>query len=480
MNTHARRAFSSLLSRWLAFWRTLGLRLRQRVLMSLNDPQWGRKPGTNPGGSGESQPSEPRDRDEPPRNETRNGGGPDGGGGRPGGPGGPPDLDELLKKVNDRIAEIFGGKKRRAPLGGGSGGGGPQLPTISPKFAAGGLGILAVGAILLWLASGFYVVDDRERGIVQRFGKYHETTNPGLNWRLPWPIDTVTKVRLTDVRNVEIGGKSGQRAGNARQSLMLTEDLNIIDITFTVQYVLNDARAYLFNDRRPDQAVIQSAESAMREVVGRYKMDFLLSQGREKVASDARQLLQDILNRYGTGITVRALNLQSAAPEAVVEAFQDVVKAQQDAERVRNEGQAYANRVVPEARGRASRLLEEAAAYEQTVVSRAEGDASRFRSIVAEYNKAPAVTRERLYIDMMQSVLGNSSKVLVDQKSGGNSLLYLPLDRLMQATREAAGAGPELPAPALAPTPSANASSASGSGERGTGRDPRGGRDARN
>ncbi len=452
--------------------------------MSLNDPQWGRKPGASQGHSGDSPASEPRDRDEPPRNEARNSGGADGGGsggggGRPGGPGGPPDLDELLKKVNDRIAEIFGGKKRRAPLGSG-GGGGPQLPTISPKFAAGGLGILAVGAILLWLASGFYVVDDRERGIVQRFGKYHETTNPGLNWRLPWPIDTVTKVRLTDVRNVEIGGKSGQRSGNARQSLMLTEDLNIIDITFTVQYVLNDARAYLFNDRRPDQAVIQSAESAMREVVGRYKMDFLLSQGREKVASDARQLLQDILNRYGTGITVRALNLQSAAPEAVVEAFQDVVKAQQDAERVRNEGQAYANRVVPEARGRASRLLEEAAAYEQTVVSRAEGDASRFRSIVTEYNKAPAVTRERLYIDMMQSVLGNSSKVLVDQRSGGNSLLYLPLDRLMQATREAAGAGPELPAPALAPTPPANMSSTTGSAERGSGRDPRGGRDARN
>ncbi|MFN3630044.1 MAG: FtsH protease activity modulator HflK [Casimicrobiaceae bacterium] len=464
-----------------ASWRTLGLRLRQRMLMSLNDPQWGRKPGASPGGSGESPAAEPHDRNEPPRNEARNNGGPDGGsgggGGRPGGPGGPPDLDELLKKVNDRIAEIFGGKKRRAPLGGGSGGGGPQLPSISPKFAAGGVGILAAGAILLWLASGFYVVDDRERGIVQRFGKYHATTGPGLNWRLPWPIDTVTKVRLTDVRNVEIGGKGNQRSGSARQSLMLTEDLNIIDITFTVQYVLNDARAYLFNDRRPDQAVIQSAESAMREVVGRYKMDFLLSQGREKVASDARQLLQDILNRYGTGITIRTLNLQSAAPEAVVEAFQDVVKAQQDAERVRNEGQAYANRVVPEARGRASRLLEEAAAYEQTVVSRAEGDAARFRAIVAEYNKAPAVTRERLYIDMMQSVLGNSSKVLVDQKSGGNSLLYLPLDRLMQATREAAGATPELPAPALAPTPPA---ASNGNTDRGTGRDTRGGRDSRN
>jgi HflK protein len=374
-------------------------------------------------------------------------------------PRGPPDLDEIMKKINDRISELFGKKKsRRSPsglnAGGGGGGGGPKLPSLSPRFAAGGLGALIVGAILIWLATGFYIVDDRERGVVQRFGKYLETTNPGLNWRIPWPIDTVTKVRLTDVRNVEIGTRSGQKTRDNRQSLMLTEDLNIIDISFTVQYVLNDAKAYLFNDRRPDQAVVQAAESAMREVVGRYKMDFLLSQGREKVATEARQLLQDILTRYGTGITIRALNLQSAAPEAVVDAFQDVVKAQQDAERVRNEGQAYANRVVPEARGRASRLLEEAAAYEQAVVARAEGDAARFRSVVAEYNKAPQVTRERLYIDMMQSVLGNSSKVLVDQRQGGNSLLYLPLDRLMQATREAAGAqATEAPASALAPSP---------------------------
>ncbi len=459
----------------------------QRIKMSLNDPQWGRKPGSRGQDRDEERPEAPPPEARPERQDEDSRSlpppgpsGQGGGGGRK--PEGPPDLDEVMKKINDRISELFGNKKGRRSAsgmggGGGGGGGGPSLPSLSPRFAAGSLGILIAGAMLLWLATGFYIVDDRERGIVQRFGKYLETTNPGLNWRIPWPVDTVTKVRLTDVRNVEIGTRGGQKTRDTKQSLMLTEDLNIIDISFTVQYVLNDAKAYLFNDRRPDQAVVQSAESAMREVVGRYKMDFLLSQGREKVATEARQLTQEILNRYGTGITIRALNLQSAAPEAVVEAFQDVVKAQQDAERVRNEGQAFANRVVPEARGRASRLLEEAAAYEQTVVSRAEGDAARFRSIVAEYNKAPQVTRERLYIDMMQSVLGNSSKVLVDQRQGGNSLLYLPLDRLMQATREAAGApAAEMPAPA--PAPSAPAAS---SNERASSRESgRSSREARN
>jgi modulator of FtsH protease HflK len=221
---------------------------------------------------------------------------------------------------------------------------------------------------------------------------------------------------------------------------MLTEDLNIIDITFSVQYFLSDAKAFLFNHRKPEDAVIQTAETAVREVVGKRKMDFLLNQGREEFAAATQKLMQELLNRYGTGIQIQKLNLQTvAAPEAVNEAFQDVVKAQQDRDRFVNEGQAYANRVVPEARGRASRLLEEASGYEQSVVARAQGDASRFGSIVAEYNKAPGVTRERLYLDMMQSVLGNTSKVLVDQRSGGSSLLYLPLDKLISGTRDAAG-----------------------------------------
>jgi modulator of FtsH protease HflK len=421
-------------------------KLWDHIKLSLNDPQWGRKPGASgtpsPSADGEKGSDKPDDRPtdtprpaEPPR-PLNNGG--NGGGGRGNKPDGPPDLDELLKKVNDKVSALFGGK------GGGRGSrgssGGPQMPAFNPKLAAGGVALFGGLAVILWLATGFYQVDDRERGIVQRFGKYLDTTQPGLNWHIPWPVDSVTKVRLTDVRNVEVGYKGTQKNRDARQSQMLTEDLNIIDITFAVQYTVSDAKAFLFNHRRPDEAVVQAAETAMREVVGKHKMDFLLNQGREKIALDAQKLMQDILTRYGTGILISRLNLQgAAAPEAVSEAFQDVVKAQQDGERVRNEAQAYANRVVPVAKGEASRLIEQATGYQQSVESRAEGDASRFKSVVAEYNKAPGVTRERLYIDMMQSVLGNSSKVLVDQRSGGQNLLYLPLDKLISNSRETTG-----------------------------------------
>jgi modulator of FtsH protease HflK len=418
-------------------------KLWDHIKLSLNDPQWGRKPGASgtpappsdgekeDGKSGERPADAPRPV-EPPRPSNN------GGGGRGNKPDGPPDLDELLKKVNDKVSSLFGGKGGNRGNRGGSGG--PQLPAFNPKFAAGGAALFAGIGAMLWLATGFYQVDDRERGIVQRFGKYLDTTQPGLNWHIPWPVDSVTKVRLTDVRNVEVGYKGTQKNRDARQSQMLTEDLNIIDITFAVQYTVSDAKAFLFNHRKPDEAVVQAAETAMREVVGKHKMDFLLNQGREKIALDAQKLMQDILTRYGTGILISRLNLQgAAAPEAVSEAFQDVVKAQQDGERVRNEAQAYANRVVPVAKGEASRLIEQATGYQQSVESRAEGDASRFKSVVAEYNKAPGVTRERLYIDMMQSVLGNSSKVLVDQRSGGQNMLYLPLDKLMSNSRETTG-----------------------------------------
>ena len=418
--------------------------LWEHIKRSLNDPQWGRKPGTNgtdstppASGAGDSKPSDPpSDKPVPtePQRPSNNSGG-----GRGNKPDGPPDLDELLKKVNDKVGALFGGKGNRGNRGGS---GGPQMPTINPKFAAGGLALFSALGVLLWLASGFYQVDDRERGIVQRFGKYLATTDPGLNWRMPWPIDSVTKVRLTDQRNVEIGYKGTQKNRDARQSQMLTEDLNIIDITFAIQYTVKDAKAFFFNHRKPEEAVVQAGETAMREVVGKHKMDFLLNQGREKIAQDAQKLTQDLLDRYGTGILISRLNLQgAAAPEAVSEAFQDVVKAQQDGERVRNEAQAYANRVVPNAKGEASRLTEQATGYKQSVEARAEGDASRFKAVVAEYNKSPAVTRERLYIDMMQSVLGNSSKVLVDQRSGGQSLLYLPLDKLISQTREPSQTG---------------------------------------
>jgi modulator of FtsH protease HflK len=435
-------------------------RLWDRIKLSLNDPQWGRKPGadSNQGSKGsdgdkpaEAPSASPTPPPPPPPTPS-----PTPSGGRGGQSGGPPDLDELMKKVNDRVGEIFGGKKGPRKSGGS---GGPQFPSISPRFAAGGLVVAAVIGALLWLATGFYIVDEGKRGIVQRFGKYVETTEAGPRWHFPWPIETATIINLNQVRSVEIGFKGTSRNRDAKQAQMLTEDLNIIDIAFAVQYTLSDAKAFLFNHRNPEAAVVQAAETAMREVVGKRKMDFLLNQGREEFAGATQKLMQQLLDRYGTGITISKLNLQAvAAPEAVNEAFQDVVKAQQDRDRQVNEGQAYANRVIPEARGRASRLLEEASGYEQSVLTRAQGDAARFGSIVSEYNKSPVVTRERLYIDMMQSVLGNTSKILVDQKQG-QSLLYLPLDKLMESTRASASgttpsAVPEATRPPL-PDPAA-------------------------
>jgi modulator of FtsH protease HflK len=437
---------STFQSGWLA-------RTWDHIKFSLNDPQWGRKPGSGgaSGEGGDTPPPAPTPPPTPaPAPRPQNSGG---SGGRGGKPDGPPDLDEILKKVNDKIGGLFGGK------GGGNrrqSSGGPQMPTISPQFAASGLIIFTLLAAILWLLSGTYQLEEGKRGIVQRFGKYVETTTPGLQWHWPWPIERVEKIDLERVRSVDVGTKSAQRTRDAKQGQMLTEDLNIIDIAFSIQYKLSDAPAFLFNHRKADEAVVQSAETAVREVVGKRKMDFLLNQGREEFAGATRKLMQQLLDLYGTGITISALNLQTvAAPEAVNEAFQDVVKAQQDRDRFINEGQAYANRVVPEARGRASRLLEEASGYEQSVLARSQGDAARFTAIVAEYNKAPGVTRERLYIDMMQSVLGNTSKVLVDQKQG-QSLLYLPLDKLMASTREAAATNPlpEATKPAL-PDPAA-------------------------
>lgn len=479
MNT---QATPSLLTRWRNAFRN-GIRL------SLNDPQWGRKPGAggsdnSSGDKGGDKGSEQQPTGSPPPPPSSPPPSGNNGGSRGNKPDGPPDLDELMKKVNDRVGEIFGGKK-----GGkrGGGGGGSPFPPISPRFAAGGLVLALVVGALLWLATGFYIVDEGKRGIVQRFGKYVETTEPGPRWHFPWPIESRTIVNLNQVRSVEVGFRGASRNRDAKQAQMLTEDLNIIDIAFAVQYTLSDARAFLFNHRKPEEAVVQAAETAMREVVGKRKMDFLLNQGREEFAGATQKLMQQLLDRYGTGITISKLNLQAvAAPEAVNEAFQDVVKAQQYREQQVNEGQAYANRVIPEARGRASRLLEEASGYEQSVVTRAQGDAARFTSVVGEYNKAPVVTRERLYIDMMQSVLGNTSKVLVDQRQG-QSLLYLPLDKLMDGTRAAASTGLGASSTTEAARPSAPlpdpaaAVEAPGNTRSSNTRDTtRGGRDSRN
>lgn len=339
--------------------------------------------------------------------------------------GGPPDLEELLRKFNAKISSLVGGKG-----GAGKPGGGAQMPGF-----AGGMGLIAAIVVLIWVGSGFYIVDASQRGVVLRFGKLIETTQPGPRWHLPFPIETVEIVNLSQVRTVEVGYRDNVKNKMIKESLMLTDDENIIDIQFAVQYFLSDPSEYLFNNRMPDENVRQAAETAIREVVGKSKMDFVLYEGREQVAAAATKLMQDILDRYKSGILISKLTMQNAQPpEQVQAAFDDAVKAGQDRERQKNEGQAYANDVIPRASGAAARLIQEAQGYKQSVIANAEGDASRFKQILVEYEKAPAVTRERMYLDMMQQVMGNISKVMVDQKNG-NSLLYLPLDKLIETSR---------------------------------------------
>lgn len=335
--------------------------------------------------------------------------------------GGPPDLDEMWRKFNQKLNAMFGGKVPSS--GGGSSGG-------SKTF--GGMGLIAALALLVWIGSGFYIVNAGERGVVLRFGKFLETTQSGPRWHLPYPFESVEVVNVEQVRTVEVGYRNNVKSKILKESLMLTDDENIIDIQFAVQYILKSPEDFLFNNRHPEDAVLNAAETAIREIVGKNKMNFVLYEGRAEVAAQATKLMQEILDRYKTGISISKVTMQNAQPpEQVQAAFDDAVKAGQDRERQKNEGQAYANDVVPKARGAASRLLEEANGYKQRVIANAEGDASRFRQIVSEYSKAPVVTRDRLYLDAMQQILSSTSKVLVDQK-GGNNLLYLPLDKLIQ------------------------------------------------
>jgi len=354
--------------------------------------------------------------------------------------GGPPDLEELLRKLNEKVAALMGGK-------GGKGGEGKPGGGLPMKGFGGGIGLIAAVVALIWAGSGFYIVDASQRGVVLRFGKLIEMTQPGPRWHLPFPVETVEIVNLSQVRTVEVGYRDNVKNKMLKESLMLTEDENIIDIQFAVQYFLSDPADYLFNNRMPDENVRQAAETAIREVVGKSKMDFVLYEGREQVAASATKLMQEILDRYKSGILISKLTMQNAQPpEQVQAAFDDAVKAGQDRERQKNEGQAYANDVVPRARGTAARLIQESEGYKQSVTANAEGDASRFKQILVEYEKAPAVTRERMYIDMMQQVMGNVSKVMVDQKNG-NSLLYLPLDKLVESTRAGGAAAEALVAP---------------------------------
>ena len=334
------------------------------------------------------------------------------GGPRGGGDQGPPDLDEALRKLQDKLNSIFG-----KVSGGGGGGGG------SSSSGSGFLWVLLVVLVLGWAGMGFYTVDQQERGVVLRLGKYYETVNPGLQWNPPL-IDEVTKVNVTRVRTLD------------HRALMLTEDENIVDIDVTVQYLIIDPKAYRLNVRDPEGSLANASESAMRQVVGSSEMHSLLTEGREALGFAVLDRLQGYMQTYATGLTISKINVKNAqAPTQVQDAFDDVIKAREDEQRVKNEAESYANGIVPEARGAAQRMLEEASAYREQVVARADGEAKRFVALLGEYRKAPDVTRERLYLDMMQTVLENNPKVLIDVE-GGNNMMYLPLDKLMQSANE--------------------------------------------
>jgi membrane protease subunit HflK len=361
---------------------------------------------------------------------------------------GPPDLDEILRKLQQKLAGLFGGRRPSGPSE-------PPPPSSgmpSGAFFGGSIAFIALLIVGVWLASGFYIVEEGRRGVVLRLGKYIETTAPGPRWHIPYPIESAEVVNVSGVRTVEVGYRGTPKNKQPAEALMLTDDENIVDVQFAIQYTLKSPEDYLFNNRNPDDNVLQAAETAIREIVGKSKMDFVLSQGRSEVSARVKLLMQQILDRYKTGINISTVNLQNVqAPEQVIAAFEDVVRAGQDRERFKNEGQAYANSVVPNARGVAARLIEEANGYKQTAIATAQGDASRFRQILTEYEKAPGVTRERLYLEAMQQILSNTSKVIVDQKNG-NNLLYLPLDKLMQMTSQptVSAQGSDVPLPRMA------------------------------
>lgn len=349
---------------------------------------------------------------------------------------GPPDLDEALRKLQDNLNGLFGGRKRRGGDEGGSGTG-----------KGGGIGLLAVvfaGLAALWLYNAVYVVDEQEQAVILRFGKYYETVGPGLNIYLP-PIDRKFQENVTRER------------AYSKQGQMLTEDENIIEVPLTVQYRVSNLQEFVLNVDQPEISLQHATDSALRHVVGSTSMDQVLTEGREQMAIDVRERLQRFLDTYKTGITVTQVNIQSAAaPREVQEAFDDVIRAREDEQREKNQAEAYANGVIPEARGQAQRIVEDANGYREEVVARAQGETDRFTRLLAEYRKAPEVTRERLYLETMQDLLGNTNKVLVTGDQGQNNLLYLPLDKMIDNRAPAAAPlAPSVQAGAAEPAPRA-------------------------
>ena len=451
----------------------MNIQQRIRNVFNLNDQRWGRsddKPADAggepaPGAPPTAAPNAPNSAPVPPAASPGAGDSkPAAGSARGQGKGpnqGPPDLDELWRDFNRKLGGLFGGKNGQRPAnnnGGGnnSGGGGGFQPDM--KGAGIGAGLIAAVGLLIWLGTGFFIVQEGQQAVITQFGKYKSVAGAGFNWRLPYPVQRHELIFVTQIRSVDVGRDTVIKATGLRESAMLTEDENIVEIKFAVQYRLNDARAFLFESKNPSEAVVQAAETAVREVVGKMKMDSALSDERDQIAPRVRALMQKILDRYKVGIEVVGINLQQGGvrpPEQVQAAFDDVLKAGQERERAKNEAQAYANDVIPRAVGSASRLKEESGAYKARIVAQAEGDAQRFKSVLTEYQKAPQVTRDRMYLDTMQQIYGNVTKVLVDSKQGSN-LLYLPLDKIMQLS------GGDAPVQAV-PMPSAPATPA-GSG----------------
>lgn len=360
----------------------------------------------------------------------------------------PPDLDELWRDFNQKLGQLFGGKGGQRPperppeQGGGGHGQQPQvivIPVVPIVLGAG---------LLIWLASGTFIVQEGQQAVVSRLGKLHHTVGPGVGWRYPWPIERAEIVDVTQLRSIEIGSSAPMGNTGLLDSSMLTRDENIVDVRLTVQYNLKNAASFLFNNVNAEAAVAKAAESAVREVVGRVNMDTVLNKDREAIQRDVMRSTQAQLDRYQTGVLIRNVNIQNVQPPAAVQAaFDDALKAGQDRDRLKNQGQAYANRIIAEAKGQAARMSEEAEGYKARVLGQAKGDAERFEQIVAQYQKAPQVTRDRLYTDAMQELYGKTTKILVDSK--GNNLINIPLDKLA-AGKAAEGSSPAAPAAAAA------------------------------
>ena len=393
---------------------------------------------------------------------------------------GPPDLDELWRDFNRKLGGLFGGKggAPRGNGGGNNGSGDDGGPNFQPDMKSAGIGVgLIAGVVaLIWLGSGFFIVQAGQQAVITSFGKYSHTVDAGFQWRMPYPFQAHETVNVTQLRSREVGRNTVVQATGLRDSSMLTQDENIVDIRFTVQYRLKDARAFLFENRDPEEAVTLAAESAVREIVGKSKIDSVLYEQRDAIAAELVKSVQAQLDRLKAGIIVVNVNVQSVQPpEQVQAAFEDTLKAGQDGDRLKKEGLAYASDVIPKAQGTAARLREEAEAYKARVVSQADGDAQRFNLVLTEYEKAPSVTRDRLYIDTMSQVFSNVSKVMIDNRAN-SSLLYLPLDKLMQQASAGVPAAVAPTVPAVADPTSAASGTVdirSRDGQRGRDRDGR-------